>query len=368
MLEIKKSLRNILGWRSKRKIVVFESDDWGSIRTRSKADYEIMLRAGLQLDQSNFTRFDALESNRDLENLYEVLSKHKDSTGRHPVFTPMCIVANPDFDRINASGFKEYHYECFIDTCERYPEHNKVRVLYQVGVSERLFVPQLHGREHLNVAKWMRALQSGHKGLILSFKHHSLGASHYKCEKIPEYLAAFHPEKREDIPVYESIIYDAGRIFQDVFLYRPRHFIASNSPEPKSLEKSLKEIGVDFLTRYKIQRYPLGDGKFTIQFNWIGKRNSLGQTYLTRNAGFEPSSLPRYDWIDVCMKDIENAFSWNKPAVISSHRVNYIGFIDWKNAAYGLSQLDGLLSSIIKKWPDVEFMSSIELGDLIKLS
>ena len=32
-----------------------------------------------------------------------------------------------------------------------------------------LFVPQFHGREHLNVAVWMKALQEGHRNTILSF-------------------------------------------------------------------------------------------------------------------------------------------------------------------------------------------------------
>ena len=39
----RKNLSNILGWSTKRKLVVLESDDWGSIRTRSKVDYEAML-------------------------------------------------------------------------------------------------------------------------------------------------------------------------------------------------------------------------------------------------------------------------------------------------------------------------------------
>ena len=36
---IKNNLINIPGYRSKRKLVVFESDDWGAIRMKDKATY-----------------------------------------------------------------------------------------------------------------------------------------------------------------------------------------------------------------------------------------------------------------------------------------------------------------------------------------
>lgn len=365
MLDIRKNLSNALGWRTNRKIIVIESDDWGSVRTRSKSAYEQMVRLGLELNRSNFTRFDALESNMDIENLYEVLSKHKDTNGKHPVITPMCVVANPNFEKIEASGFTEYHFESFLETCKRYPQHDKVGELWQTGINERLFIPQLHGREHLNVAKWMRALQAGNEGLRLAFDHQSFGASWYKGQRLPEYLAAFDPETPADILAYEKIIRDAGNLFHLICGYSPCHFIASNSPEPKSMEKTLKEIGVDYLTRYKFQRYPLGNNKFSRQFNWLGKRNKFDQIYLTRNAGFEPSDRSKNNWVESCLKEIENAFLWKKPAIISSHRVNYLGYIDHKNAANGLKQLDNLLTRIIKQWPEVEFTTSAELGNLI---
>jgi hypothetical protein len=66
-----------------------------------------------------------------------------------------------------------------------------------------------------------------------------------------------------------------------------------------------------------------------------------------------------------CLKEIEIAFKWHKPVTISSHRTNYIGWLNSDNRANGLQKLDELLSQIIKRWPDVEFMTSVELGNLI---
>lgn len=365
-MNIRKNLSNLFGWQTKRKIVVIESDDWGSIRTSSKEAYDRMVKEGLELFQSNFTKYDSLESNEDLIDLYQVLANHNDSNGRHPVFTPMCVVANPDFEKIKASNFEAYFYEPFFETCNKYPEHDRVYELWMQGIKNRLFVPQLHGREHLNVNRWMNNLRNGHKGLLLAFDNESFGASMFNKQIIPEYLAAFNPKHASDISSLHDIVKDAGDLFTTICGYSPKHFIASNSPEPKVLERTLQEIGVKYLTRYKFHKYPLGDGKFEKEFNWLGKKNKMNQIYLTRNASFEPSHFNYFSPVDQCLKDIDIAFRWNKPAIISTHRVNYVGFINKENREKGLTLLNALLRDIIRKWPEIEFFTSEELGDLIE--
>ncbi|MBK6564128.1 MAG: hypothetical protein IPG18_02790 [Saprospiraceae bacterium] len=367
-MNIRKNLSNAIGWRTKRKIVVIESDDWGSIRTQSKKDYKEMLAKGLLVDLSNFTKFDALESNLDLENLFEVLNKHKDSTGRAALFTPMCIVANPDFEKIKNSGFEQYHYESFIQTCKRYPQHDKVHDLWLEGIRERLFVPALHGREHLSVSRWMNLLKSGNEGILTAFEHQSLGGAYYKGNEISEYLGAFHPDLSSDIPHLQKILEEAVVLFTSICGYKPTHFIAPNREGPKELDVTLAASGVKYLTMSKLRRYPMGDEKYGREFYWMGKKNNLGQVIIARNCHFEPSDPLHTDWVSSCLYEIDNAFKWRKPAVISSHRVNFVGFINEANAIYGLKELDRLLKTIIKKWPDVEFMTSTELGKTINES
>ena len=66
------------------------------------------------------------------------------------------------------------------------------------------------------------------------------------------------------------------------------------------------------------------------------------------------------------MADITLAFKYKKPAVISSHRVNYTGGLDKKNREFGNHQLALLLNEIMNKWSDVEFLTSVELGNFLK--
>ena len=63
--------------------------------------------------------------------------------------------------------------------------------------------------------------------------------------------------------------------------------------------------------------------------------------------------------------NIDDAFKWRKPAVISTHRANYVGGMQPENRDKGLSQLKSLIRQIQKNWPEVIFLSSSQLGDLI---
>ena len=94
---IAKNLANLPGWRTDRKIVVFESDDWGSIRMPSKEMYSAFLKKGYDISGSFYNRFDTLESNDDLLMLYDVLTSSMDSQGNPPVITANMVVGNPDF-------------------------------------------------------------------------------------------------------------------------------------------------------------------------------------------------------------------------------------------------------------------------------
>lgn len=361
----RKTFSNIPGWSTKRHIVVFESDDWGSIRTRSKKDYDAMLAAGLNVNESIFPKYDCLESNKDLERLYELLAKHKDSTGRPAVFTPMCVMANPDFEKIKENGFEEYVFEPMPETHQRYNGHDCVVALWREGIYNRLFVPALHAREHLNYSRWMENVRMN-EGMRFAFECQSVGATKYKGERMLEYLGAFKPTTPNDLPMLQKVVLDAGRLFEGICGYKPTHFIAPNAEPAYGLDPSFAQIGVKYITNAKLRHPDLGNGRTRNELVWLGKYyKDLDIINITRNGAFEQVD-PGHDWVNECMADIANAFKWHKPCVISSHRVNYIGGIDENNASLGLKLLDQLLTEIEKKWPDVEYLTSTELGNIIR--
>ena len=364
------NVSNIPGWRTKRHIVVIESDDWGSIRMSSLENFNRMLKAGMPVDKSHYNLYDALECNDDLVALMETLSKFKDVTGRPPVFTGVNVVANPDFEKIKQNGFSEYIYEPYTQTCKRYDNHEKVYELWKEAIAKRLIVPIFHGREHLNAQFWLRALQMGDKSTLLGFENEVTGMPGIKGEKLPDFQAAFDIDTKADLPYQKEVIKTGLDLFEQLYGYRSKYFVPTNGPFNNSLEKDLFDAGIRYINTGKKQREPLGEGQYRINTRYLGTKNQYGQIYLTRNCFFEPAATgfevpANYDWINYCLKEIEIAFRWHKPATISSHRVNYIGYLHPENRENGLRQLKELLSRMLKRWPDIEFMTSAELGDII---
>lgn len=364
------NVSNIPGWRTKRHIVVIESDDWGSIRMSSLENFNRMLKAGMPVDKSHYNLYDALECNDDLIALMETLSKFKDVTGRPPVFTGVNVVANPDFEKIKQNGFLEYVYEPYTETCKRYDNHEKVCELWKEAIAKRLIVPIFHGREHLNAQFWLRALQMGDKSTLLGFENEVTGMPGIKGEKLPDFQAAFDIDTVADLPYQKDVIKTGLDLFEQLYGYRSKYFVPTNGPFNNSLEKDLFDAGIRYINTGKKQREPLGNGQYRVNTRFLGDKNQFGQIYLTRNCFFEPAAtgfeVPmNYNWIDFCLKEIEIAFRWHKPATISSHRVNYIGYLHPENRENSLRQLSELFSRMLKRWPDIEFMTSVELGDLI---
>ncbi len=369
---IRKNISNIPGWNTNRKILVIESDDWGSVRIRDKKAYEALEKKGLNVNSIHYDSYESIENNEDLEQLFELLLSFKDKNGNHPVITSMCIMGNPDFEKIRESDYSQYFFQPIHNTLLEYPKSDKVIDLWNKGYNQKIFVPELHGREHFNVRRYLKILQSheGKDGLRFALEHHSAGPSAYNGIKYPNYLGALHPIHKDEIKELKDYVLEAGSLFEFYMGYKPRVFIAPNAEEPRELESSLRQIGVQFLTRSKKRVYPLGDGQFANEWNFIGKKNEYDQIVLNRNAFFEPVCFGEHehitDWVDSCLKEIEIAFRWKKPAVISSHRVNYVGSISPENREKGFRELKRLLALVLKKWPDVEFMSSYELGQIIK--
>ena len=166
---LKHNLVNFPGWRTSRKIIVIESDDWGSIRMSSKKAYDFFLKKGYPVDKNPYNRYDSLESNLDMEILLDTLSSVTDKNGNPALLTLNNVVGNPDFERIKESEYSKYYCETFDKTLNKYPAHDKVMALYHEGINKRLIRPQYHGREHLNISRWMRDLKSGNKALLDAF-------------------------------------------------------------------------------------------------------------------------------------------------------------------------------------------------------
>lgn len=361
------NLLNLPGWHSRRKIVVIESDDWGSVRMPSKDAYNALLTKGIRVDNCHYCSNDSLETGNDLSALFEVLGGMKDKNGNPAIITANTVVTNPDFDKIRASKYQEYHYKLISESYKDIQGCEYSFELLKEGNEKGLLSIQSHGREHLNINRWMHYLQNDYPETKYAFEHGLYGLSTtITSEKRKSFLPAFDFESAEEEQQVNEIAKDGLRIFKELFGFASESFIAPNYSWSKSLESSISTEEVRFIQGARMHTYNVPAGqKASKSLRYFGRRNESGQIDLVRNAFFEPSENPKKDWLNSCLSEISSAFFWKHPVVICSHRVNFMGGINEKNRDQNLLLLKELLSEIVKRWPDVEFMSSNQLGNVI---
>jgi hypothetical protein len=364
---LSRNLTNAIGWKTDRKIVVIESDDWGSIRMPDKNVMQQFISLGYNLNKNPYCRYDTLANSADLSSLFEVLRRYTDEKGTHPKFTFNTVMGNPEFDKIKATGFNDYFYEPFTKTIEDYYPKENVFNLWKQAIGEGLMYPQFHGREHVNVPIWLNQLKNSNPALNAAFDLHFWGIpkESYGENRI-NIQAAFSSADEEHLDFYKNNIMVGTKMFENIFGFKSDTFIANNYTFPKSLYKVLHDSGIRGIQSMRYHKIPNKNGNPTLKPVYTGMKNSLQQTYTVRNCVFEPSQMPNnYDNVEICLNEISNSFFWKKPAILTSHRINFIGSIEEDNRKRNLKLLEELIQKIFKRWPDVEFMSSNELIKLI---
>jgi hypothetical protein len=167
------------------------------------------------------------------------------------------------------------------------------------------------------------------------------------------------PSSKEFI---ERSILEGLNLFKKQFGFSSKTVIAPNYTWTLEQEKLLFSEGVKYMQGMLRQRISVNHDlpyKYTKRFSKRVSKNSIG--YLRRNVFFEPSQTKSNYSTDKALSRIDMAFRVSKPAVIGTHRVNFIGVHDKKNRDKNLILLKDLLKNIVKKWPDVIFLSSDEI-------
>lgn len=360
---------NLRGWSTKRKLLVIESDDWGSVRMQSPEAFNYYKNKGYAVEKCVYNRFDRLESNDDIEILLETLTSLKDNHGHSAKFTLNNVVANPDFDRIGAANFEKYFYEPFTETYKRYPNHDRVMDLYKVGVENGCFSIQFHGREHVNIDNWLQHLRNGDKVAIDAFSqqmfsvHKLEGNTQARVEFLDTYGLGYEGRRVN----HSEAVVDGLKLFEKIWNRKSLTMIAPTYVWSNEIELAAKLQGVRAMQSFYVQIIPSQSSREGVKLNRVyqGRVSSVGLINLMRNVFFEPSSDPTLDWVRKCMREIDIAFLMRKPAIIATHRVNYMGGMSEENRISSIKTLKNLLKALLKKYPDVEFLGSEDFANMI---
>ncbi|MGD9168510.1 MAG: hypothetical protein PVI97_00435 [Candidatus Thiodiazotropha sp.] len=355
------------GWRCHDKIIVVESDDWGAIRTSSKQAYKILETKGFDMSRSCWS-LDALETDDDLTALYDVLSRFFDVRSRPACITGNMVMTNPDFNAIRNSKYNTYYLEPVAKTLCTSSERKCVENLWFEGMDKKLFRPQFHAREHIRWWEWMRALKHGSKEALTTFDLNMCGVPLNVSKVGVSYYQPTYIENSEDIGSDYSlsdVIEEGIRRFEDQFGLKSLSTIAPNCAWTNDAEKYWSKNGVRYIQGSYCQEVITRKG-CKYKPHYLGEVSRYGGIYMARNCVFEPARNNNDDHWKRSIKQISQAFYLKSPAVITSHRLNYSGSINEANRYKGLMQLNKLLKEVTKRWPEVHFLSSAELGYMIE--
>jgi len=368
--KLAKNYINARGWRTNQKYVIIESDDWGAIRMPSLEVYNELVKKNIAVDKLHIDKYDALETEEDLKALFDTLQRFTDQKGNAAVLTVYHVVANPNFEKIEASGRKEYHYETILETYKRFPHTQQVPNLIKEGMDKGIYVPQSHGREHVHVKRYMEAINSDSEKEKIAFQYNAIISSKSTiCDKPfkKNYFAGQDYSDETEFSDIEKITDEGLDIFENIFGFKSLSFTPQGSFWGDHILKTIVDKGVTLIGGSQYHPVPNEKHKFINNKIW-GEKNKLGQIHWRRNCMFEPSRNQNFAWVDKCMAEMEIAFRWGKPAVISAHRENFIGSIFEENREESLDKLSTLLRRVQKKWPDVQFISTQQLAEMMDFS
>lgn len=361
-------LKNIPGWRTNRKILVFSVDDFGNVRLDSKNAKDNLSKSGLQI-KSNFDKYDTLESRLDLEALFEALTTVKDKNNSYAIFTPFAVPCNLNFESIQKNNFSQIEIETLPQTYKKlesyYPTvYADTWEIWQEGIRENILLPQFHGREHFNFKTIENRLKSSDREIIVSIRNRSLTGLSLQTNESP-YSVAFTFQHFGENKFLKEVIVDGLNKFEEVFGYRATCFMPPSATISSYHHKLLFLNGIKSIDTYGYKKHSYNEQLEKKEFRWIGKQvEDMDMTFVVRNAVFEPAQ--ESNALEKCKSMIDAAFRMKKPAIVSSHRINFVGFIDESIRNNSLAELKSLLKWIVKKYPDVEFMSMDSLQNIIR--
>ena len=157
------------------------------------------------------------------------------------------------------------------------------------------------------------------------------------------------------------------RLFKETLGFAPESFIAPNYNWDLAIETALNDNNIAIIQSSRAQQISqLSRQGKTVARHYQGQHNSLGQVYTVRNVQFEPAANPHLDWVGSALSEIGSAFLFKKPAIVSTHRVNYVGHLCADNRSRNLKLLEQLIESVLQRWPDVQFWTTAELGHAMR--
>jgi O-antigen/teichoic acid export membrane protein len=327
-----------------RPIVIIQSDDWGRVGIPSMGALDEIRKAGFQIGESPWDRY-GLESADDIDQFVATLAGFRDTDGRVASVTVNFVMANADFRRMAAEGWKKFYWRS-IDEGFPPPWDEDLMPSYRRAMEAGVFYPALHGFTHFNATGLMAALNDpGDLGL----RARTLAQADvpYFRSLTPEYNFALvkcdaDGERFLDPADQSEWIDRSVQLFEKAFGFRPISACAPGYRENDVTRKLFGRAGIAVIQG----RY----GDIPLEED--------GLLFLGRNVAFEPC-LQAEDAVASAMAEASQAVAAGAPIVICTHSINYVSrFLG--RAEFARGELARLLAALQARFPNLRFASDAE--------
>jgi len=344
---------SMVDWREIRSVAI-QSDDWGLCGFMPESI--ILDEAQIEiLNPGNFPPVywtSTLEDSTDVAELASVLAKYLDRDNNPTVFQANYITSSL---QSTLDGWLEYDIPEFHPAYQRPGMWDEVNNAIEAGV----WVPELHGSWHYNPLQ-MKDSVTGNSQLE---ELNNAGVLLF-----PECMSAFEFGPEVDRKVIERDLKRSVGKFKELFGSLPNSIVAPDYVWYRDDENYWKSLGLSTVQAKRGQRRP-HQNKYSGQVMKMFERGirriyEKRLCYIERNCRLE--SVQHHDHeliVSNCFDDILSCWDSGQPAVVETHRINFVS-TDPAKQYIGLSSLDNLLSKL--KSEDVTWLCDDEITQLSK--
>jgi len=333
--------------------VLLQSDDWGRAGVCDQEGWEQLRSAGIALGERPYD-FYSLETAEDLAALNAVLSRHRDSSGRHPCLEMNFVVANLDLAKMGADSGQLQ----LLPLAEGLPQGWKRPNLlegYRAGIGDGVFRAALHGTTHFCRSAVERNLGAGSERAELVRMLWNSGTP-YIYWRMPwigyEYWDPEKPEEERFLPSERQweLIGQAVEQFAKMFSTPPHSACAPGYRANDDTHRAWAQHGI-----LVVQNGPGG-----LVPPHFGRHDAL---HSTRTVEFEPAVDPEFS-AEACLRQAERCFACGIPAIVSVHSINFHSTLrDFRSRT--LEALEEFLGALEAKYADLLYIHDEDLQELV---
>jgi len=335
--------------------VVIESDDWGFCAwVPDEAAYRALLATpAFRSPPGRVYGRSTLESANDVNRLAEVLASVRGGDGMPPVFQANTVMAAPDFGRL-AAPFPVEPLP-LVGHPETPPRWRRPGLWEAVGRAARagIWWPELHGLHHVPERTWLQALRRGDADAKQALVYQ---VSVCEAVEASGEFASSEPKQSRELNLAH-----AAELFREGFGRAPTSLCPPDYRWDEALEHAAEELGITILQGKAEQLRPLLRLRRRLfPTRWPHVRGK--RFYTPQRIAFEPRGEGGGPLgAEATHARVMREWEQGRPAVISTHRLNY-AHLDEAWSAQGRAALADLLRRLAAD--RAVFLTDAELRDL----